>query len=126
MDESGLAEPFAGGPPRIRYPELHMKAVVRCDQPGHTISPLIYGVADFQVAPELNLGALRLGGNGMSCFNWKKSCPNVLAIERGEQSICLGRRTDRDAHALGEARRIEKTHKNSVTLEVCIHGGSVS
>ncbi len=71
LDEIGLAEPFAGGPPRIRYPELDMKAVVRCDQPGHPISPLIYGVADIKAAPELNPGAFRLGGNGMSRFNWK-------------------------------------------------------
>ncbi len=44
----------------------------------HTISPLIYGVAnlDDSRAEEANVSSRRLGGNQASPYNWKASCSN--------------------------------------------------
>src|SRR5262245_52730179 len=51
-------------------PPKNARAAVRCDRVGRRISPLIFGVSGGG-SRELSAKADRLGGNGMTRYNWQ-------------------------------------------------------
>jgi hypothetical protein len=71
IDAVGLSGPSKTPAPTRTFPTRDAAMKLRCDAKTQPISPLIYGVAGHKAPEDLKATAYRLGGNGMSRFNWQ-------------------------------------------------------
>ncbi|MET0402578.1 MAG: glycoside hydrolase family 44 protein, partial [Cystobacter sp.] len=91
----------ANRPPSIASNFKGARVVVDCSQPGHGISPLIYGIAfsnlrELKEQHQWDLGATarRWGGNASSRYNWKIGNVWNTANDWFFRNVVLGTRSD--------------------------------